>query len=181
LAIVLDIVKQNGGKILVESELGHGTTFKIILPGVEAAYERNAQEEIESACSATETILLVEDEETVRESIAEYLKQNGYSVLKANGGPQALSVGKQFEGKIHLMLTDVIMPQMSGRELAEKIAPIHPEAKVVFMSGYSNNLLSTRQVLDPRHVLLQKPIKLALLGKRLREILGRTKAASAGN
>jgi CheY-like chemotaxis protein len=122
----------------------------------------------------------VEDEDTVRESIAEYLKQKGYTVLKANGGPEALALAFKSQQRIHLMLTDVIMPQMSGRELAGKIMDLHPEVKTVFMSGYSNNLLSTRQVLDPPHVLLQKPVRLTALAKRLREILDRNSAAGAG-
>jgi two-component system, cell cycle sensor histidine kinase and response regulator CckA len=180
LAIVSDIVKQCGGKISVQSRLGHGTTFRIFFPRVENVADREIEENVRSLCSATETILLVEDEETVRESIAEYLKENGYNVLKANRGFQALSMAAHFEAQIHLMLTDVIMPQMSGLELAERIANIHPETKVVFMSGYSNNLLSNRQVLDPRHVLLQKPIRLSSLGSRLREILDHAKTASAG-
>jgi CheY-like chemotaxis protein len=99
--------------------------------------------------------------------------------LRANGGPQALSMVAEFEGSIDLMLTDVIMPQMSGRQLAQRMAASHPDMKVVFMSGYSDNLLSSRQVLDPRHVLLQKPIPLASLAKRLREILERGGIASA--
>jgi two-component system, cell cycle sensor histidine kinase and response regulator CckA len=181
LAIVLDIVKQSGGKIVVESELDKGTTFKIYFPRVEGESYRDIEKTIDSPCRATETILLVEDEETVRESIADYLRQNGYEVLKANGGPQALSLARQFEQAIPLMLTDVIMPQMSGRELAEQIASIHPETRVIFMSGYSDNLLSNRQILDPRHVLLQKPLRLASLGKCLRQILDCRKTATAGN
>jgi CheY-like chemotaxis protein len=176
-------VKQSGGKIVVHSEVGHGTTFEILLPRAESVSEQNVEEKFPTLTPATETILLVEDEPTVRESIAEYLRQSGYQTLAANGGPQALAMVRQFEAPIHLMLTDVIMPQMSGRELAEQIAGIHPEIKVVFMSGYSDNLLSNRQVLDPKHVLLQKPIRLASLGRRLREILGRStaaKGASAG-
>ena len=183
LAIVLDIVKQSGGKIDVQSEVGHGTTFRIFLPRVAAEDRRVAEERVESSSPATETILLVEDEDTVRESIAEYLQQSGYRVLKANGGPQALSIVEKFEAPIDLMLTDVIMPQMSGRELAQRMAAIHPNMKVVFVSGYSDNLLSSRQVLDPANVLLQKPIRLASLGKRLREILeprGVASATSAG-
>ena len=129
---------------------------------------------------ATETILLVEDEQGVREATAEYLKENGYNVLAANGGPHALTLATEFKETIHLLLTDVVMPQMSGRELSEKIKVIHPETAIVFMSGYSNNLLSSQQILDPGHILLQKPIRLPQLGKRLHEILERGKAASAG-
>jgi len=184
LAIVLDIVKQSSGKIEVESELGRGTTFNIYFPGVEAESQRDAEESIESLSPATETILLVEDEPMVRESIAEYLAQNGYRVLKANTGLHAISIAGEFEGSIDLMLTDVIMPQMSGRELAQRMAEDYPAMKVIFMSGYTDNLLSSRQVLDPKHVLLQKPVRLALLGKKLREILdrgGNANAAGAGS
>lgn len=179
LAIVLDIVKQSGGKIDVESEMGRGTTFRISFPQVEAENHRDDRENLDPLAPATETILLVEDERTVRESIAEYLQQNGYRVLQAAGGLQALSIVGQFEGPIDLMLTDVIMPQMSGRELVQRMAAIRPDMKVVYMSGYSDNLLSSRQVLDPKHVLLQKPIRLASLGKRLREILGQGGIARA--
>lgn len=184
LAIVLDIVKQSSGKIEVESELGRGTTFNIYFPRVEAESQRDAEESIESLSPATETILLVEDEPMVRESIAEYLAQNGYRVLKANTGLHAISIAGEFEGFIDLMLTDVIMPQMSGRELAQRMAEDYPAMKVIFMSGYTDNLLSSRQVLDPKHVLLQKPVRLALLGKKLREILdrgGNANAAGAGS
>jgi two-component system, cell cycle sensor histidine kinase and response regulator CckA len=181
LAIVLDIVKQSGGRIEVESKVGRGTAFKIYFPRVAEQAQTEVEEEIESLSPATETILLVEDEQTVRESIAEYLEQSGYHVLKANGGPHALAIAGEFEGTIDLMLTDVIMPHMSGRELAQRMANSNPAMKVIFMSGYSDNLLSSRQVLDPRRVLLQKPIRLALLGKKLREVLEREESAmSAG-
>jgi two-component system, cell cycle sensor histidine kinase and response regulator CckA len=180
LAIVLGIVKQSLGHILVESEPGRGTSFNIYLPRVDSAKSEEIEEVKDFSSHATETILLVEDEQGVREATAEYLKQRGYTVLTANGGPQALTLANQFNGTIHLMLTDVVMPQMSGHELSEKITIIHPETRVVFMSGYANNLLSTHQVLDPGHVLLQKPIRLPLLSRRLREILDRSSSVSAG-
>jgi two-component system, cell cycle sensor histidine kinase and response regulator CckA len=180
LAIVADIIKQSGGQTFVQSEPGVGTTFKVYFPKVDGALQNGKQEDLDSSYQGNETILLVEDEDTVRESIAEYLKQKGYTVLKANGGPQAITVVSEFKQKIHLMLTDVIMPQMSGRELVDKIKDSHPGIKAVFMSGYSNNLLSHRQVLDPRHVLLQKPVRLTALAKCLREMLDQSKPASAG-
>ncbi len=179
LAIVFGIVKQSAGYIFVHSEPGHGTTFKIYLPCVEDAIQSNDTEECDASLIGDETILLVEDEEAVRESAAEYLKENGYNVLTAEEGSQALQIAEQHKQPIHLMLTDVIMPRMSGRELSEKIASIHPETKVVYMSGYSNNLLSNKQVLDSKHVLLQKPFRLAVLGKRIREALNRSSAANA--
>jgi two-component system, cell cycle sensor histidine kinase and response regulator CckA len=180
LAIVSDIVKQNGGQILVQTEVGLGTTFKIYFPRVDAALQDEPEETEDSSSPASETILLVEDEDTVRESIADYLKQKGYRVLVANNGTQALALASQSERTIDLMLTDVIMPQMSGRELADRIRNHHPAIKTVFMSGYSNNLLSNRQILDPRHVLLQKPVRLTALAKCLREMLDRSNAAGAG-
>jgi two-component system, cell cycle sensor histidine kinase and response regulator CckA len=183
LAIVLDIVKQSNGRIDVESKVGRGTAFKIYFPRVQEQCQADVGEPVESLSSATETVLLVEDEQTVRESIAEYLEECGYHVLKATSGPHALAIAGEFEGSIDLMLTDVIMPHMSGRELAERMANSNPAMKVVFMSGYSDNLLSSRQVLDPKHVLVQKPVRLASLGKKLREILahgGNAMVAGAG-
>jgi CheY-like chemotaxis protein len=118
---------------------------------------------------------------TVRESIAEYLTQKGYTVLKANGGPAALGLVARFEHKIDLMLTDMIMPQMSGRDLADKIRASRPGVKTVFMSGYLDNLLSNQQILDPRYMLLQKPVRLIVLAKCLREMLGGSKGVGAGN
>jgi two-component system cell cycle sensor histidine kinase/response regulator CckA len=181
LAIVGDIVKQSGGRVFLQSEVGLGTTFKIYLPRIDEAVQTDTAETVNISAQANETILLVEDEDTVRESIADYLLQTGYAVLKANGGPHALAIASEPGRSIDLMLTDVIMPQMSGRELADKIQALHPEIKTVFMSGYSSNLLSNRQVLDPRHVLLQKPLRLTQLAKALRDMLDRSKAAGAGN
>jgi len=179
LAIVFGIVKQSAGHIFLHSEPQHGTIFKIYLPRVEAAVQKDNSETSDVSFRGNETILLVEDEEAVRESAAEYLVENGYTVLKAKAGPEALKIAEQHTQPIHLMLTDLIMPQMSGRTLSEKIGATHPETKVVFMSGYSNNLLSNDQVLDPKHVLLQKPFRLTILGQRIRETLGRSSAASA--
>jgi two-component system, cell cycle sensor histidine kinase and response regulator CckA len=180
LSIVSDIVKQSGGHIVVQSEVGHGATFKIYFPRVDGAIQATEEEAKLTPVCANETILLVEDEDTVRESIADYLQQTGYTVLKANGGPQALVIASQTGRSIDLMLTDVIMPQMSGGKLAEKVRAIHPQIKTIFMSGYTSNLLSNQQVLDPRHVLLQKPVRLTELAKTLREMLNRSNAAGAG-
>jgi DNA-binding NtrC family response regulator len=131
-------------------------------------------------CSGDETILLVEDQEAVRESAAEYLTGNGYTVLRASRGLEALDIAQQREEPIHLLLTDVVMPQMSGRELSDRITSIHPETKVIFMSGYSNNLLSDQQVLHPKHELLQKPFRLEALGQRIRKALRNRRSASSG-
>ena len=137
-------------------------------------------EERQQPITGAETILLAEDEDGVRDSAAEYLRENGYTVLTAKGGPEALQIAERYNKPIHLLLTDLIMPVMSGRELSEKIATICPEVRVLFMSGYSNNLLSNQQVLDPKHTLLQKPFRLTVLGRRIREVLGRSFGAAAG-
>ena len=131
LAIVLGIVKQSAGQIIVQSEPKAGTIFKIYFPLVDATAQDETTETYDSSYRASETILLVEDEQGVRESTAEYLRQNGYNVLAANGGPQALAFATQLKEPIHLLLTDVVMPQMSGRELSEKVKVIHPETTVV--------------------------------------------------
>ena len=180
LAIVFGIVKQTGGQVFVHSEPDLGTTFKIYFPFVEAEAHGQDAEECQQSIAGAETILLVEDEDGVRDSAAEYLRENGYTVLTAKGGPQALQAVEQYDQPIQLLLTDLIMPLMSGRELSEQIVKIRPEIQVVFMSGYSNNLLSNQQILDPKHVLLQKPFRLATLGRRVRDVLGRSVGASAG-
>jgi two-component system, cell cycle sensor histidine kinase and response regulator CckA len=180
LATVFGIVKQSMGHIVVESQPGQGSTFKIYLPQTEGAAHSVQREEAIESVGGRETILLVEDDPAVREPAAEYLVECGYTVLKAGGGREALGIAKQRKEPIHLLLTDLVMPQMSGRELAEQIAALHPEASTIFMSGYSNNLLSNQQFLDPKRVLLQKPFQLTALGQCIRRALMRESAAGAG-
>jgi CheY-like chemotaxis protein len=180
LAIVFGIVKQSGGQIFVHSEPNIGTTFKIYFPSAGAEAQTQDAEEHQRPLTGAETILLAEDEDGVRDSAAEYLRENGYTVLTAKGGPEALQIAERYDKPIHLLLTDLIMPIMSGRELSERLATIRPEVRVLFMSGYSNNLLSNQQILDPKHTLLQKPFRLTTLGKRIRDVLGRSIGAAAG-
>ncbi len=117
----------------------------------------------------------------MREPAAEYLAENGYTVLKASNGVEALEIAARHQGTVHLLLTDVVMPHMSGKALSEKFVEAYPHAKIIFMSGYSNNLLSNQQALDPRHILLQKPFRLSTLGQRVREALnGAGQGARAG-
>lgn len=182
LAIVFGIVRHSGGQILVDSEPGLGTTFKIYLPMVEEAFQKPKEENLEVLTHATGTILLVEDEDGVRESAAEYLTENGYTVLKAKCGTEALRIAESHDGMIDLLLTDVVMPQMCGPEIAERIKQKSPQTRVVFMSGYSNNLLTTQQTLDPQHVLLRKPFRLASLGRCIADaLLMPRKSAAAGS
>ncbi len=180
LAIVFGIVKNSGGQILVQSEPDAGTTFKIYLPVVEEMVQALADELQQVPVRGTGTILLVEDEGGVRESAAEYLTENGYTVLVAKSGPEALNMAGDYKQPIDLLLTDVVMPQMSGPEISEKIKRQRPEIRVVFMSGYSNNLLSKQQILDPEQVILRKPFRLASLGRCIAETLGVSKRAATG-
>ncbi len=180
LAIVFGIVKQNAGQICVDSEPGKGATFRVYFPLVKDALQSEDGERFEAPVRGVETVLLVEDEDGVRESTAEYLTENGYTVLRANGGPDALQLAESYSQPINLLLTDLVMPRMSGRELSERITRTRPEIRVVFMSGYSNNLLSNRETLESGHVLLQKPFRLAALGQCIREVLGRSKGTAAG-
>jgi two-component system, cell cycle sensor histidine kinase and response regulator CckA len=183
LAIVFGIVKQSGGHVSVQSEITKGTTFKVYLPMVEAAIARESTKPIKHSSAGSETILLVEDEDGVRNSTAEYLQDAGYTVLTAAGAPEALQVAEQYDRPIHLLLTDVIMPFMSGRELAEIMTSLRSGVRVVFMSGYSDNLLSTHQILDTKHRLLRKPFSLESLGQCIREVLESSghKTAASGS
>jgi two-component system cell cycle sensor histidine kinase/response regulator CckA len=172
LSIVYGIVKQSGGNIAVRSELGLGTTFKIYLPQVEEEMKPVKVRAIPVAqLHGSETILLVEDENLVRNLIAATLKKYGYTVLSAGQGNEALSKAEEHPGPIHLMLTDVVMPQMSGRELAERLAASRPEVKVLFMSGYTEKAVFHGKVLDKDALFIEKPFTpLDLLGK-VREML----------
>ena len=181
LATVFGIVKHGGGQILVNSEPGMGATFKVFFPAVAAKAQTATREDGHDFVPGTGTILLVEDEDGVRNSASEYLAENGYTVLKANGGREALQMTKQYEHNIDLLLTDLVMPQMSGTELARKIAEMRPQICTIFMSGYSDNLLSDQQMKDLKHILLQKPFRLAALGERVREALGNKTKAAASN
>ncbi len=181
LAIVFGIVQHSGGHILVHSEPGVGTTFKIYLPVVEASVQATRDDKQDARIQGTGTILLIEDEDGVRNSAAEYLTENGYTVLKAKSGPEALQMAKNHDGTIDLVLTDVVMPRMSGPEVAEKIRKERPQIRVVFMSGYSNNLLTNQELLDPQHILLRKPFRLASLGRCIADSLRASKQAAAGH
>jgi PAS domain S-box-containing protein len=173
LSMVYGIVKQSGGSISVYSEPGKGTTFKVYLPRVDQTVEVMAPGElgIEEPSQGSETILLVEDEEAVRSLAREVLESRGYHVLEAEGAIEALEVGKRHKDRIHLLLTDVVMPQMNGRELAKRLAPLHPETKVLYMSGYAENAIVHDGLLDQGTALLQKPFTADGLAHKLREVL----------
>ena len=173
LAMVYGIVKQSGGNIWVYSEPGKGTTFKVFLPRVDQPVEAIAPGElrVEELSSGSETILLVEDEEAVRSWASEVLESRGYHVLQTDGAIKALELAEGHKEQIHLLLTDVVMPQMNGKELAELLAPLHPETSVLYMSGYADNAVVHHGLLDPGTALLQKPFTADALARKLREVL----------
>jgi len=172
LATVYGIVKQSGGHICVYSELGQGTAFKIYLPRVDPAADPvEPGGLLAHVAQGRETILLVEDEEAVRELARDILEANGYAVLEARHGDEALAICERHSEPIHLMLTDVVMPGMNGRELAERLARLRPETKVLYMSGYTDNAIVLHGVLNGRAVFLQKPFSPDALARKVREVL----------
>lgn len=171
LATVYGIVKQSGGHIAVYSEPGHGTTFKTYLPAVAQAVEASEDQASPSATRDSETLLLVEDQEELRDLLAEVLEGSGYTVLKARDCMDALRICDERETPIHLLLTDVIMPQMSGRELVDRVQPVRPAMKVLFMSGYTDGAIVHHGVLDPGIAFLQKPFAPPTVVQKVREVL----------
>jgi PAS domain S-box-containing protein len=174
LATVYGIVRQSEGHIWVYSEPGKGTTFKVYLPRIDQAVEVIAPTHVpvDELSRGSETILLAEDEKAVCSLVRGLLESRGYEVLEAKGAHEALEVGGRHKKHIHLLLTDVVMPQMSGRELAEHLALLHPETKVLYMSGYADHAVVQHGLLDPGTVFLQKPFTAAALARKLREVLG---------
>jgi len=172
LAMVYGIVKQSGGNIGVYSEPGQGTTFKIYLPKIDEPIDGGlASSPPPSPSYGKETVLVVEDEEGVRALVRDILEQSGYTVLEASHGAQALETSERHPGPIHLFLTDVVMPEMSGRELVQRLATLRPASKVLFMSGYTANAVVHRGALDSETEFLQKPFTAATLTRKVREIL----------
>jgi PAS domain S-box-containing protein len=169
LATVYGIVKQNGGYTWVYSELGKGTTFKIYLPAVEGTAESTKEEVAKGGGS--ETLLLVEDEVKVRNLARRMLESEGYKVLEAAGGMEALLVASQHKGPIHMLLTDVVMPVMSGRELAQRLAKLHPQMKILYMSGYTDDTIVRHGVLESGVTFLQKPFAAEVLARKVRVVL----------
>jgi PAS domain S-box-containing protein len=173
LATVYGIVKQSGGAITVESEPGAGSTFRIYLPRVEAAVAEAvpaAPVRFEPA-RASETVLLVEDDAAVRGLTREVLEESGYRVLEAPGGFEALELAQAFDGRIDLLLTDVVMPRMNGRELARRLHAIRPATKALYMSGYAPGAIVNQGVLEPGLAFIAKPLRPAELTRKVREVL----------
>ena len=175
LATVYGIIKQSGGFIWVYSEVGHGTTFKLYLPRVEELAERASQPAQAPARAArgTETVLVVEDEAPVRSVARQVLERHGYTVLEAPSAEAALDIATRYSGTIHLLLTDVVMPGLNGRELASRLATLRPDARVIFMSGYTDDAVTRHGVLEPGSTYVQKPFTPDAIARKVREVLDR--------
>jgi two-component system cell cycle sensor histidine kinase/response regulator CckA len=172
LSTIYGIVKQSNGFVWVYSEPERGTTFKIYLPREEGEADTfDDHEKEELGLLGVETILAVEDDASVRSLVIRALRKRGYTVLEASTGMEALRTAQEFEGNIHLLLTDVVMPEMSGKALATQIETARPGIKVLFVSGYTNNAVVHHGVLDPNVAFLQKPFTADVLARKVREVI----------
>ena len=174
LSTVYGIVKQSGGHIWVYSDVGVGTTFRVYLPRAERvpAVERPAVPEHDT--TGSETVLVAEDDDSVRAVVTRVLRQRGYTVLEARNGREAIAICQTHQAPIHLILTDVIMPGMGGVDVARESAALRPEAKILLMSGYTDGELERRGLVEGRVVLLQKPFTPSALAQKVRDILSRS-------
>lgn len=172
LATVYGIVKQSGGSIFVYSKPGKGATCKIYLPRVdEPLTEMESTKVFMDSPQGSETILLVEDEDSVRELVRKVLQRNGYTILEASHGDEALKICTRHKGEISLLVTDVVMPRMSGRELAEQLMVSRPKMKVLYLSGYTNDAVVRHGVLESMTAFLQKPFTPEALAQKVRDVL----------
>jgi two-component system cell cycle sensor histidine kinase/response regulator CckA len=171
LSTVYAIVQQNNGHLEVESEPGRGTTFVIRLPRVAGAVAVERPVEQPELPRGTETVLVVEDDDTVRELVCQMLRTVGYTVLEARHGGEALLICERTSEPIDLMVTDVVMPQMSGRQLAERLEPLQPEMKVLFMSGHTDDAVIRHGVRNAMMTFIQKPFTPAALTRQVRAVL----------
>ena len=172
LSTVYGIVKQGGGYIFAQSEPGCGTTFRIYLPRVaDPADSPRVDKHSQAAAGGSETVLLVEDEESVRELVRETLKTRGYTVIEASDGIAGMRVSEEYQGNIEILITDVVMPGMSGRELAKRVAAARPNIRVLYLSGYTEDAIIHEGALEPGTGFLQKPFTLQVLARKVREVL----------
>jgi CheY-like chemotaxis protein len=177
LATVHGIVEQSGGTIEVTTSPGMGSSFRILFPGVEAPAQEPPPPSLEEqARPGDETVLLVEDELVVRQLVAEILESSGYTVLQAADGPSALELARRHSGEISLLVTDVVMPGMSGPEVAQSVTAMRPGTLVLYMSGYTDSQIGHHGVLEPGIAFLQKPFSTDDLTRKVRTLLDETAA-----
>jgi signal transduction histidine kinase/CheY-like chemotaxis protein len=174
LSTVYGIIKQNGGFIWLESEVGKGSTFKIYLPRVDEMPAARDVSPPVANIGGNETILLVEDDDALRSATRRILRGRGYTILEARHGGEALLLCERYAGHIQLLLTDVVMPQMSGRELSHKLRQMRPEMKVLFMSGFSDAAAGERELIEPGAVFLSKPFSPTTLLDSIRKAIERS-------
>ncbi len=178
LSIVYGIVKQSNGEIMVYSEPGRGTTFKVYLPTVEAPEEISTAEARSAELRGTETILLCEDDDSIRRLVHAMLVKQGYRVLEAATPEAALDIGRKTDGPIHLLLTDIVMPRSSGFDLMKSLRETVPGVKVLYMSGYTDNQVSRSWAIESGTPFIQKPFTAAALTQKIRDVLGNSTATS---
>jgi PAS domain S-box-containing protein len=172
LSTVYGIVKQSGGYVFVHSEEGRGSTFQIYLPRVAEAAEHHAAPALRAAAGGSETVLLVEDEASVRELVRDTLAGKGYRVIEAENGDAGLIVAANHDGSIDLVITDVVMPGMGGREMVKRVTQTRPAIKVLYLSGYTEDTVVSEEITQSGTAFLQKPFTLQHLTRKVREVLG---------
>jgi PAS domain S-box-containing protein len=172
LSTVYGIVKQSGGYVIVQSEKGRGSSFHIYLPQAQGVAEKHATPVADAALGGNETILLVEDEESVRQLVRDTLVAKGYQVLEAESGEAGLGMSAAHTGKIDLVITDVVMPGIGGRELVKRLVGTRPDAKVLYLSGYTEDAIVSDGSIESGTAFLQKPFSLQNLSRKVREVLG---------
>jgi CheY-like chemotaxis protein len=176
LATVYGIVQQSGGQVEVDTAPGQGSTFRIFLPAVEALCPAPLPS-LDAVVGGSETVLLVEDEAALRNLAQEILRDQGYKVIAAGSGREALELAGSHKAPIDLLVTDVVMPGMDGRELADRLVPVHPETRCLFMSGYTDDAVVRRGVREEGMPFLQKPFTIDALALKVREVLDHTAPA----
>ena len=178
LSTVYGIVRQSGGNIWVYSELDKGSTFKVFLPAIKSQTTQSEERISVEPALGSETVLLVEDEAGVRDLVSAILGQAGYTVLEARHGKEALLISEGHHGPIQLLITDVVMPEMSGKELAHRLGSLRPELKILYMSGYTDDAIVHHGVLDPDTPFLAKPFTPAGLIRKVQETIERGRATA---
>jgi CheY-like chemotaxis protein len=181
LSTVYGVVTQSGGKIWVSSTPGQGSTFKIYLPRVEEKVGPGPEEAPAMVLTGSETILVVEDEDEVRNLVRRILQKRGYRVLEAASGSEAVAQAQNFDGSIHLLLTDVVMPRMNGADVARTLRLLRPLLPVLYMSGYPDESMVQQGLIEPGAMFIQKPFSPDALARRIREVLDGSRVSGAAH